>query len=340
MEQAHDESTAAADGAGVRSVAILVVYFLRKDTDQQLVQLQLDRIARHTSVPYTLYAAANRATATTRGLLAATPNVALCDVPETELRGNREHAHYLDALVQQALDDGASHLVTLDVDSFPVRDDWIQSLTTAAPPASGLAGILRAENGDVALPHPSCTFARRSFFEQYGPSFSPDSDTTPEFRRFLRTTGQAGDTGIRLGYTLWANDLPWGQLLRSNRHDLHYLMAGIYGDLVFHLGAAARAILFRRDLEHSLAHRLSAPLERYPPRSPSVIRTKKWLLGRIRNGAEQRLISQNGEIAAVICNWLLADPEGFIAYLRAEAPRPDLPDWLDRLAAVSPRRPG
>ena len=55
-----------------------------------------------------------------------------------------------------ALADGVSHICTLDVDSFPIDDAWIDVLVASAPPASGLTGVLRVENGDVALPHPSC----------------------------------------------------------------------------------------------------------------------------------------------------------------------------------------
>ena len=172
----------------------------------------------------------------------------LVDVPDTALRGSREHGYYLDQLWRHALATDATHLCTLDVDAFPIRDDWVDAVAARITPESGLAAVSRLENGDTELPHPSCTLARRDFFERFKPSFSPDSDGTPEFRRFRITTGQSADTGIQLGYALWTAGLPWGRLVRTNAVNPHYLMAGIYGDAVFHLGGIGRGKLFREDL--------------------------------------------------------------------------------------------
>jgi hypothetical protein len=306
----------------VEHLAILVVYYLKDDEDLPLLRMHLERIARHTKVPYTLYAVVNRLSAAGRALLDEHPNVVIADVPSTDLRASREHGYYLDALVPLALADGASHICTLDVDSFPIDDAWVDVVADAAPPASGFAGILRAENSDVLLPHPSCTMARREFFERYAPSFSPDSDGTPEFRQFLRSTGQAADTGIRVGYVLWTHALPWGHLVRTNVVNPHYLMAGIYADVVFHLGSVGRGFLFRKDLESSLVHRLSGPIERFPVRGRSMLRAKKHVLRRLRFETEDRFTIQNKSIYALLRNWLFSDPEGMLAYLRG-APATD-----------------
>ena len=248
-------------------LAILVVYLVHDDGDLALLRLHLERIRRHTQRPYTVYAAANRVTAAGGAILRTNPNVVVCDITPTDLRGNREHAYYLDALAERAVGAGASHLVTLDIDSFPIDDRWIDVLAKYAPPESGVAAILRVENGDSALPHPSCALIPRAFFDEYQPSFSPDSDMTREFRHFQRTTNQSADTGIRLAHILWSERLAWGKLLRTNVRNPHYLIAGIYGDVVFHLGAGARFTLFRADLARSTAYRMTKPIERYRPRS-------------------------------------------------------------------------
>ena len=301
----------------VKQLGILVVYFLRTDDDLPLLQLHLDRVTRHTApIPYTIYAATNRMTDSARAVIAATPNLTLCEIAPTTLRGSREHGYYLDALARRALDAGVSHICTLDVDSFPVRDDWVQVTVDALPESSALAGVLRSENGDFALPHPSATMTHRSFFDRFRPSFSPDSDGSPEFRRFLRRTGQRADTGIRLGQILWAQDLEWAQLLRTNALDLHYLMGGIYADTFFHLGGIGRGKIFRRDLQGSAAHRLTRPIERIPLRGPRTSQMKEALLRTVRGSVEHDLARRNGEIYAQLRAALLEDSDALIARLR------------------------
>ncbi len=316
----------------VTELAILVVYVVRDDTDLPLLELHLDRVARHTAVPYTIHAVAERVTPRAREILAAAPHVQLHTVAPTDLRGSREHAHYLDALVEIAVASGASHLVTLDLDSFPIADGWVDTLAAAAPPETGLAAILRTENGDSCLPHPSCLLAPRAFFADPTPSFSPDWDGTPEFRRFLRTTGQAGDTGIRIAYRLWAGDEPWEQLRRSNAVDVHHLIAGIYGDQVFHLGATSRGVLFRRDLQQSRIHRLTSPLERAPARGATAVRVKQAALRATRGPTERRMMQRNRAVHAVVREWLLDDPDDLVAYLRGAPPSARAYAALARLA--------
>lgn len=315
-----DDIRQAPTGAGVTHLGILVVYFLKDDRDLPLLRLHLERIARHTHVPYTLYAVANRVSHRARALIEAQPNVRICEVPPTNLRASREHGYYLDAILPIALADGVSHVCTLDVDSFPIADDWVDVIVRAAPPASGLAGVLRSENGDVALPHPSCVLARREFFEEHRPTFSPDSDYTPEFRAFLRATEQAADTGIHLGYVLWRNRLPWGHLARTNVRNPHYLMAGIYADVVFHLGSAGRAAVFRQDFTNSTLHRLTSPIERVPTMGPRTTALRRSALRFFRRGVEFQVIDDNGHTYEALRGLLARDPDGLISYLRGEPP--------------------
>jgi hypothetical protein len=309
-------------GAGVDHLGILLVCYLKDDDDLPLLALHLERVAKHTQVAATTFAAANRASDAARALLDATPNVVVCDLVDTALRGSREHAFYLDRLTQRALDSGVSHLCTLDVDAFPVRDDWVDVVAAAMPAASGLAAVSRVENGDSALPHPSGLMVRRDFFERFSPSFSPDADGTAEFRDFLRETSQRADTGIGLGYALWAAGLPWGRLLRTNVVDPHYLMGGIYGDTIFHLGGIGRGKLFRKDLEGSVLHRVTRPLERLPVGTGAAATAKRRVLRGVRGRREDRLAAGNRAVYSLLRGWLLSDPDGLIAYLRGDPTPP------------------
>ena len=303
--------------AVIDRLAILVVYVVRDGGDERLLDLHLERVARHTATPYTLYAATPRVSARARQTLGARPEVRLVPTGDAEQRGSREHAYHLDALLHTALADAPSHVVTLDLDSFPIADDWLARLLAVAPEESGVAGILRAENLDTALPHPSCLLMPASLPARHPFSFSPDTDGTPGFRRFLRERHQAADTGIRLARLLDRLGLSWGRLVRTNTRDLHPLIAGIYGDCVFHLGAGARDSLFRRDLAVSRAHRLTEPLDRLPVPTP-LRPAKQRLLRTLRRPAERRIIAVNGEAAARARAWLTRDPDGLFAYLRGD----------------------
>jgi hypothetical protein len=306
--------------APVGALGIVVVYFLKDDEDLPLLRVHFDRIARHTTVPYRVYAAAHRVPPEARRLIESRSDVEVVDVGSTELRGSREHAWYLDRLVAHARRRDVTHVCTLDVDSFPVRDGWVEVLDALAPPESGLAGILRLENGDVCLPHPSCVFAPRGFYERFDPSFSPDSDGSAEFRRFLRTTGQRADTGIHLAYALWAHRLPWGRMLRTNVADPDGLMAGVYADAVFHLGGVGRGKLFRRDLDQSFVHRVTRPLERLPLPGEALGRARKAALRTLRGRTDARLAARNRQAYEELRGALFADSDAFLARLRGGAP--------------------
>ncbi len=324
-ERSHDATTNDAPStpadrpqAQIGRLAILVVYYLFDEADLPLLDLHLDRIARHTSVPYTIFAAAERCPEPGKRLLADRPDVRLCSVTRSEARGSREHSVYLDVLMRVALGEpDVTHVCTLDVDSFPISDSWLDHLLTVTPPASGLAGVLRLENGDTALPHPSCILATREFFERYRPSFSPDAEHTAEYRKFVRTTGQAADTGIRVGSVLWNHRLPWGHVLRTNVENPHYLMAGIYGDIVFHLGGVGRKKVFRQDLMRARSHRISRRLGRLPAGgSRAVGALKRKMNVRARDAVAAEVSATNRQINKLIREWMFDDVDELIAYLR------------------------
>jgi hypothetical protein len=296
-------------------VGILVVYFLRSDDDLPILELHLDRIERHTRPPFTVYGVANRVTPEARRLLDARDWLRLCDVAPTELRGSREHGHYLDALARMAVADGVETLVTLDVDSFPVADGWIETINRAATAYGNVAGVLRVENGDTVLPHPSCVLMDARFFTEYEPSFSPDSDGTPEFRRFLRTTRQAGDTGLRLAYLLWSRRLPWARLVRSNAVDVHPVIAGVYADCVFHLAGVASGTIFRRDLRSSWVFRITEPIERIPMKG-RLRSLKVAALTRVQGKSRRAIVERNRVVFAQVWDRLVDDPDRFFAELR------------------------
>jgi hypothetical protein len=153
-----------------------------------------------------------------------------------------ENAYYLDHLVDLAMADGVTHLCTLHVDSFPVRSGWVDHLLERTRGSVAVAGMLRAENGDTMLPMPACLFCTREFVEAAEPRFTitPETEALPDWPPFLERYRGEFDTGFGYAFALHRLGMGFSPLLRSNLRNDHYLFAGIYDDVVFHLGAAAR----------------------------------------------------------------------------------------------------
>jgi hypothetical protein len=306
----------------VGHLALLVVYVIRDDDGERLLRIHLDRIRRHTTVPYRIYAATPRVTPGAAATLAAAPDVEVCETPPCSEFGSREHAHHLDALLRRARADGPTHLGTLDLDSFPIATGWHDTVLADAP-APGIAAVLRRENLDTVLTHPSGLLLPADFVAAHPFSFTPDGDGTAEFRAFLRTTGQAADTGVRLAYLLHRDGIPWRPLLRSNRVDLHPIIAGVYDDAVFHAGGGLRAATrFRRDLAASRIHRLTRPIERVPTPRPEIKRAKTALLDTIRRRPERGFVERNRRAAETARRCLDEDADAFFAYLLGRGPAP------------------
>lgn len=266
----------------VTKLGILVVYFV-DDSEGAVLQLHLDAFRRLTESNHTIYAAANRLSLKFVEILKNAPNVKVCTLPGTELRMSREHAYYLDQLADVAIRDGCSHLCTFDVDSFPIRKSWDLALASNLTHEKPVAAVLRKENGDSVLAHPCCTFFGSPFWIKYKPRFLPSWQECDKLscKWFLLRHLSEGDTGIGISYTLQKHGLGWHKMLRSNANNDHYLIGGIYDDLIFHLGASTRGKKqFRGDLQFvtmPLFTRLRLAIGRYLP---------TWLFRRaIVNGA-------------------------------------------------------
>lgn len=247
-------------------LGICCVYFYGED-GEWLLPLQLKFIAETLSgYPYTIYAAANRIAPDLHATLSATPNVRIVELPFTTERASAEHSIYLDKLIDLAYSDGCSHIATLDSDSFPIVNDWPRILLSKMNGVMRFSAVLRTENGDTALPHPCGYFMTRDFFADYKPSLLPGPEITqdPKFQSFLQGTKQRADTGIGYGYALWNSHEQWLPLLRSNLHNMHFLMAGIYGDIFFHLGSSSRRPAFFMDSQTHISLRLADRLNQAP----------------------------------------------------------------------------
>jgi hypothetical protein len=215
---------------------------------------------------------------------------------------NRQHGNNLSSLVNNAFNDGCSHVITLDLDSFPCNSEWISSMISFAEDSGGVCAVVRNELGDSHLPHPCGLLITKQYFEKHGVDFYPNSEffSSKRFKTFEKETSQRVDTGIGLSVDLWTNKINWYKLNRTNKNDLHYLMAGIYGGVIFHIGAISRGPLFAKCLERRLFGTIIKKLSKFP------------FLWRLENYYLEKIVKQNTETQSIIINRLKKDPFIFI----------------------------
>lgn len=271
-----------------------------------LLDLQLRYIAETlVGYDYKVYAGANRLQPELRRKLESAPNVEIVDLPLSHETGGREHAFYLDRLLWRAATEGCTHVAALDADSFPVLADWPRLLLSEMTPSIRVAAVLRQENADTHLPHPCGYFMDSSFLLERRPALYPTEGqlSIGQFQRFLDVTRQRVDTGIGYGFALWENREGWLQLLRSNLRNLHFLMAGVYGGVFFHLGASSRRPTFHADYLTKPSLRMAAHVRELP------------LLWRLATSLEERYLAGNERLYRGFVYRLKTDPAQFLSEL-------------------------
>jgi hypothetical protein len=247
-------------------VGILVVYLISNDNDWVL-EKHIDHLAQtQPFMDFKVYAAVNRLPARYHHLLRAHDFIEIVSLPTLHERETAEHGTYLNALANYALHDGCDYICTLDVDSWPIRCDWIKiSHDLLIENKAAAVAVLRAENGDTVLPHPSFTFVEAGLFRNHDCCYWLDEkDRSADFRQFLLSHSQYADTGAPLGYFLESHGLQWVKLHRSNKINFHFLMGGIYGGFVFHMGASSRKVIVFRGDDASRLAKISQPIGSVP----------------------------------------------------------------------------
>ncbi len=161
--------------------------------------------------------------------------------PGTDVR----HGAALDRLVQKVRP-ATTFVITLDTDSFPVRDGWIENLTGRLNDDVLVAGAWRDEMlpRKPAFVHPCCLAVRRRTLRELGAQF---------------VIGDGADVAHNVTVAVEQAGARASKLRRSNAFNAHFLMGAVYGDLVYHQGAGSRAPTFsaRRDAAHAESVRLA-----------------------------------------------------------------------------------
>lgn len=229
-------------------VGICVIYLVDDPVGYRLLELSLDQIERTTAGPYRLYGCCpDGDPETLRRLAARGVEVHAAGDPARVREPQVEHSELLNALADAAASDGCSHLATFDMDSWPILPGWDQRYAGALTGQAPVASIVRTELGDN-FPFAAFTMMAREFWRVGESSFSTrlrgsfDEDA-------LGALSRPEETGSGIAVQLGRDGLTFLRLERSNRWEVHHVIAGIYDDAVFHLGAGSRAPQFINDNE-------------------------------------------------------------------------------------------
>lgn len=293
-------------------LAIAVVYATLPG-DDDIVDLHLRYIEQHTSVSFTLYAAVVRLPDAVRKRLFEKPYVRTCAIEPTELRGSAEHAYHLERLIATAIEDGATHIATLHADSFPIQDGWAETLASVLPDGAAFAAVIRDEVYDPK-PMTACLFFSSEFHRRYRPRLLLPEEVmkSSEGRAYARRLTNPHESGTGYGYLAFKEGLRWLPLRRTNKGEDHGYFGSIHGDCIFHLGAAGHE---RRSYPGAAQRRLVRRL-----RAKAAARLPRSMKSLVKVVVPQRVLNPqtpaHQRAYSLVKATLMADPEGYLRYLR------------------------
>lgn len=289
----------------IMKIGIATVYLVPEGF-HWLFELQLSQIRKNTT-NYKIYAADVKLDKYCKKIIKESKDIQLCDLEPVSDFPNKQHGESLAQLLKIAADDGCDWVITLDMDSFPVANNWVEKITDLLSYTDGVVAIQRNENGDTYYPHPCGTCLSKDFIKKHlSFDFYPDEIMKNDhvFKNFIKTTKQKKiDTGVALGFYLWKNNMKWCRLTRSNKKNIHYIMAGIYSNMIFHLGGSSRKLIFRKDLYSDLLFLLFHKFELLP------------FVHRITNARKNKIAERNSDIQNRIKARLIEDPEKYFQTL-------------------------
>jgi hypothetical protein len=147
----------------------------------------------------------------------------------------RRHPKALDYLVGEIAPD-ADYVITLDTDSFPASEDWLDVLISRCEEGAAIAGVYRNEMAPTLRP----------FIHVSGLCMRPN-DLRALNVAFGRRQGQ--DVGQNITESLVQLGREIAPLTRSNKINFHFLMGGLYGDVIYHHGAGSRKAKFHTSID-------------------------------------------------------------------------------------------
>ncbi|MEM6971271.1 MAG: hypothetical protein AAF577_00580 [Pseudomonadota bacterium] len=293
-------------------LAIMVAYYV-DEALWPMVSIHLDRIARHTTMPFTIYGAAIRMQPAMRRRLEERGVVVAPTEGLKTASVRAEHAHALEVARRRALEDGPTLFVTLHQDSFPIVDGWDSRLSAQLDAGAAFAAI-------VPYSYNACKFWGRAWQDRAVPFYADELNNDAAAREaFVAAHPGLDPVDNGAGWVKAATDagLRWEGITARG--------ALIWGD-VLHLVSATTA-----------THSTSAPAVIPAPLrgirrfiNPLMLRLpgpwREWIRSTLRAPfrERQRVVHRGGGSFDVstkreAIDRLIADPEGFVAGCLSEA---------------------
>lgn len=228
----------------LRKVGILIVNGGKDPKEGRWLEICVDKIKQQTEWPnYHLYVWNNNVhDFRINQILKSFPNQTLVQAPAETL--SHPHAVPLQRLYEIARQDGCHYIVTMDSDAHPICKGWLMEMIGALDEKTVISAVWRDELNKGIRPyaHPSCFCTSVDFIEKHHlrlDFIAPRSEKVKHDTMTIFT-----DKALELGLHIH-------KLRRSNRNEVHRLIGGIYGDMVYHHGAGTRIIIgFHDDEEY------------------------------------------------------------------------------------------
>ncbi len=199
--------------------------------DDRWIGIQLRYLKKFISCPFRLYA-----------FLDTHPGKQEKDFFFWSLNGKGYHINKLNLLAEiilLAADGDEDSIFFIDGDAFPIGDivAFVEKHISKHP----LIAVQRMENNGDIQPHPSFCATTVGFWRKI------DGDWSKGYHWKNATGKMVSDVGGNLLKKLEDRGVDWLPMRRTNKKDLHPLLFGIYGDLIYHHGAGFRDPLLRID---------------------------------------------------------------------------------------------
>jgi len=201
----------------------------------QWIDIQLEALRRHMGRPYRVYAFLN-------GIDITLQREKFFYCSDEDIKSHAVKLNLLADMACMAAEGPDDWLVFLDGDAFPIGD--VAEFAEAHLQTHPLLAVRRDEHMGDQQPHPCFCVTTTGFWRRIR------GDWKRGYQWKTRDGDLVTDVGGNLLGRLVENGCEWYPLTRSNAVNLHPLMFGIYGNIVYHHGAGFRTPISRMDKIH------------------------------------------------------------------------------------------